>query len=93
MTESVPPKATKSNYAIALEVGGTATAWIVIPALLAVFGGQALDTQFQTAPWIFISAMALAFAVTLFGIIRMAQNYLQQEDQDKNNHESGSGTK
>lgn len=93
MTESSPAPKRKlpSRYALALEVGGTATAWIVVPALIAAFGGQALDTKFQTKPWIFVSAMALAFIITVFGIIRMAQNYLRQ-DKEQNNHESGNKT-
>lgn len=94
MTESSPASKPQqpSRYALALEIGSTATAWIVVPALIAAFGGQALDSQFQTKPWIFVSAMGLSFIITVFGIIRMAQNYLRQ-DKEQNNHESGSGTK
>jgi F0F1-type ATP synthase assembly protein I len=90
MTESSPaPKPQQpSRYALALEVAGTATAWIVVPALIAAFGGQALDSQFQTKSWIFVSAMGLAFIITVFGIIRMAKEYLKEEGKGKG---SGSG--
>jgi hypothetical protein len=37
MEEKPVTKTTKTAYALALEVGSTATAWIVIPALLAVY--------------------------------------------------------
>jgi MFS-type transporter involved in bile tolerance (Atg22 family) len=80
MEEKPVTKTTKTAYALALEVGSTATAWIVIPALLAVYGGRWLDQKFQTKPIIFVVAMAVAFVITLVGIIRMAQSYLRQQD-------------
>jgi len=72
----------KKWQAIAWQIGGTATAWVVVPALVAVFGGQWLDTKFQTEPLLFIISMTLAFIVTLIGILRLAQDYLKQQEQE-----------
>ncbi len=79
MDEKSKNQVNKSAQALALQIGTTATAWIIIPALLAVYGGQWLDRKFDSEPILFVIAMALAFVVTLVGIIKMAKEYLKQE--------------
>ncbi|MDO8620071.1 MAG: AtpZ/AtpI family protein [bacterium] len=60
----------------ALTVFGEVLGWIVVPLLLALIVGKKLDTHFGTAPWIFLGATAVGFAVSSFGIVRTAFTYI-----------------
>lgn len=84
MTPEKEKETNRNWYALALEIGGTATGWIVIPALIALFAGQWLDQRFHTDPIIFLTLIGLAFITSVIGIIRMAQNYLKKEDEKVN---------
>ncbi len=61
--------------------------WIVVPLLLALIVGKKFDTHFGTAPWLFLGATALGFAVSSFGIVRTAFAYIRNIK-----HEDGKST-
>ncbi len=61
----------------ALTVFGEILGWIVVPLLLALVVGKKLDAHFGTAPWIFLGATAVGFAVSSFGIVRTAFTYIR----------------
>lgn len=66
----------------ALTVFSQISGWIVVPLLLALIIGKKLDTHFGTAPWIFLGATALGFAVSSFGIVRTAFAYIRDIAKD-----------
>ncbi len=61
----------------ALTVFGEALGWIVVPLLLALIIGKKLDAHLGTAPWIFLGATAVGFAISSFGIVRTAFAYIR----------------
>ena len=52
--------------------------WIVVPILLALFIGKALDAHFGTKPIIFLIASGVGFLFSCFGIVRVISKYMQE---------------
>lgn len=44
--------------------------WIAGPVIIALYLGKWLDNKFATGPWLFLSCMGLAFAISIFGLIK-----------------------
>lgn len=44
--------------------------WIIGPVILGIILGKWLDRKFHTEPWLFLATVGLAFAISMFGIIR-----------------------
>lgn len=44
--------------------------WIAAPVIIALYLGKWLDKRYATDPWLFLASVGLAFAVSLFGLIR-----------------------
>ncbi len=61
----------------ALAVFGEVLGWIVVPLLLSLIVGKKLDAHLGTAPWIFLGATAVGFAISSFGIVRTAVAYIR----------------
>ncbi|MFZ5982352.1 MAG: AtpZ/AtpI family protein [Patescibacteria group bacterium] len=49
---------------------GRLSGWIGGPVILGVILGKWLDRKYGTEPWLFLLTVGLAFAVSMFGIIR-----------------------
>ncbi len=45
------------------------SSWIGLPIILAALLGHWLDEKFKTAPWLFLATIALAFVISLFGLV------------------------
>jgi len=54
--------------------------WLVVPVIVALFLGTWLDETFQTAPLFFLVITAIAFFVTIFGIVRRSLDILNQTE-------------
>ncbi len=76
-----------SNYdkkwAPALEIFSEVSGWIVGPVVLALIAGKYLDGRFDTWPWIFLGLTGIAFAVSIFGIMKIVGRYIKTIEQDK----------
>jgi len=44
--------------------------WIAGPIIIALYLGKWLEKKFGGEPWLFLACMAIAFAISLFGLIR-----------------------
>lgn len=45
------------------------SAWIAFPVILAVYLGNWLDNKYQSAPWLFLSCVGLAFVVSMLVLV------------------------
>jgi F0F1-type ATP synthase assembly protein I len=52
--------------------------WIVVPILLALFVGKALDAHFGTKPVIFLILAGIGFLFSCFGIVRVINKYMKE---------------
>ena len=52
--------------------------WIALPVIIALYLGEWLDKKFGTESWLFLSCMGLAFAVSIFGLIRNTTKELKK---------------
>ena len=62
--------------------------WIVVPIILALIGGKALDNHYGTKPmWLLILAGA-GFAVTIYGITRSVRKFAAKAKREEQNNKS-----
>lgn len=59
--------------------------WIAAPVIFALYLGKWLDKRFETSPWLFLSCIGLAFAVSLFGLIRNTAREFKKIEKDTKN--------
>ncbi len=46
------------------------SAWIATPVIIALFLGKWLDKKLNTAPWLFLLCIGLAFFISMVGLIK-----------------------
>lgn len=66
--------------------------WIAGPILFSLFFGKWLDKKFNSEPWIFLGMTAIAFAVSLFGLLKESKTYIQSIVKQKEVLENGNTT-
>ncbi|MFA5076559.1 MAG: AtpZ/AtpI family protein [Patescibacteria group bacterium] len=60
--------------------------WIAIPIIGAIFLGRWLDDKYNTAPWLYLGSVGIAFIITTVGIIKdatQAIKFMEEQDKDK----------
>jgi F0F1-type ATP synthase assembly protein I len=65
--------------------------WIGGPVIVAVFLGKWLDEKYDTDPWLFLLSVGVAFAVSMFGIVKDAlreMKRIEAEERAKKNAEA-----
>lgn len=62
--------------------------WIVGPILLAVVVGKWLDKKYQTEPWLFLLSVGVAFAISVYGMIKDALAELKRIEAEEKNKKS-----
>jgi hypothetical protein len=61
-----------------VEIFSEISSWIVVPIVLALIAGKALDSRYGTKPlWLLLLA-GLAFIVSSYGIVRAVRNYARK---------------
>lgn len=73
---------TKSYWGDSLGVFGRMSAWIAGPIIIGLFLGKWLDDRLGTTPMMFVVAMMLSFACSIFGIVREAKKYMKNIEKD-----------
>lgn len=72
-------KLEKENWwQVGLALFGQVTGLIVVPIILALYGGKALDRRFDTEPLLFIACTLLAITISTVVIIRIAMRSIKQ---------------
>lgn len=60
--------------------------WIAGPVIIAIFVGKYLDKKYNTEPWLFLLSVGIAFALSIFGIVKDSINAMKEiEKKDKEN--------
>ena len=68
-----------------VEIFGQVSSWVVVPIVLALIAGKALDTRYGTKPWIFLGLTTVAFGISCYGIVRVISKYIKKmADEAKN---------
>ncbi|MBI2476437.1 MAG: AtpZ/AtpI family protein [Candidatus Taylorbacteria bacterium] len=60
----------------AFEIFSQVSSWVVIPIIAALIVGRWLDGRFGTRPWIFLGLTAMAFLISIFGIVKTVRSYI-----------------
>lgn len=68
----------KINWRSAFEIFTRVSSWVVIPIVVALTIGKALDARYGTEPWIFLSLTVVSFAISSFGIVRVVTKYIKE---------------
>jgi F0F1-type ATP synthase assembly protein I len=72
----------------AFDIFSRVSAWVVVPIILALVTGRALDRHFGTEPLIFLILAGVSFLVSSYGIVRVVGVYIkkiEQEEKDNKN--------
>ncbi|OGY49027.1 MAG: hypothetical protein A3J65_02970 [Candidatus Buchananbacteria bacterium RIFCSPHIGHO2_02_FULL_45_11b] len=72
-----------SGLSVALGLFAQLSGWLIGPLVISLFLGRYLDDKFNTRPWLFLLTTALAFAVTIFGLVQETMKYLKEIDKKR----------
>lgn len=73
----------KAWWQPALAVFGEITGWLVAPILGSLWLGKYLDQQFDSDPWFYLGLTAVAFIITIIGLVRIGSKYIKQMESEK----------
>jgi F0F1-type ATP synthase assembly protein I len=62
----------------AIEMFTRLSSWIVAPVIVALLVGKWLDEKYNIAPWGVLSAVGLAFLVSMFGLVHESVRVMQK---------------
>ena len=79
----MPESIKKSYWRDPMIVFARIWGWVAVPVVLALFVGSWLDEKFGTKPWLFLATMALAFLVTVLGIMKEVNRYIRMNTDGK----------
>ncbi len=65
-----------------LEIFYKVSGYIVIPVVLALILGKALDNYFNTKPWIFLGLTGVAFIVSSYSIVYTVSRYMKSIEKE-----------
>ena len=69
----------------AVQIFSQVSTWIIVPIILALIAGKALDKHFGTDPWIFLGLTGVSFIISCFGIVRVVRKYMKDIEKNGNN--------
>lgn len=79
--EENKPEQDKRWYAQGIEVFVSVSGWIAGPIIAALFLGKWLDKKYQSEPWLFLTCIGLAFAISSYGIVKITLDYIKKIEQ------------
>src|SRR3989338_10814390 len=59
--------------------------WIAVPIIIALYLGEWLDNKYDSSPWLFLTCLGLAFAISIFGLIKSASRELEKFEKNGKN--------
>lgn len=62
--------------------------WIIGPVLIGIIVGKWLDKKYNTAPWLFLLSVGIAFFLSMFGIIRDTIKEFKKIEREERNQKS-----
>lgn len=60
--------------------------WLLIPLIIGTTLGKWLDRKYDTAPWLFLSTISVAFVVCMFGLIKNTMEEFKKIEKAANNN-------
>jgi F0F1-type ATP synthase assembly protein I len=57
--------------------------WIIGPVLIALFVGKWLDKKYNTAPWLFLLSVGLAFVLSMIGIVKDSMKEMKRIEEEE----------
>jgi F0F1-type ATP synthase assembly protein I len=57
--------------------------WIGGPVIVAVFLGKWLDRKYGSEPWLFLSCVGVAFAISMFAIVKDALKEMKRIEKEE----------
>ena len=72
----------KIDWKPAMDIFGRVSTWVVVPIILALVAGKALDKHFGTDPWIFLGLTGVSFLFSSYGIVRVVNKYIKDISPD-----------
>ncbi|MES3032014.1 MAG: AtpZ/AtpI family protein [Patescibacteria group bacterium] len=67
----------KIDWRPAVQIFSQVSTWVVVPIILALIIGKALDSHYGTDPWIFLGLTGIAFLFSIFGIVKVITKYMK----------------
>ena len=80
----------KIDWKPAFIIFSRVSAWIIVPIVLALIIGKALDKHYGTDPFIFLGFSVLGFLISSYGIVRVVGRYMKEienNNKEGNNYE------
>jgi F0F1-type ATP synthase assembly protein I len=68
----------KIDWKPALLIFGRVSTWVIVPIVLSLVIGKALDTHYGSEPWIFLALTGIAFLFSIFGIVKTVKDYIKK---------------
>ena len=62
----------------AVKIMSDVSTWIIVPIVVALVAGKALDKHFGTKPILFFCLIGFAFLITCFGMYRTVKDYMSR---------------
>jgi F0F1-type ATP synthase assembly protein I len=56
--------------------------WIAGPIIIALILGKYLDKKYNSDPWFFLGLTAIAFFISIFGIVKILMKYLKEIERE-----------
>ena len=78
----------------AFEIFSEVSTWIIVPIIIALIAGKALDRHYGTSPWLLITLSVISFFFSSYGIVKTVRKYMNKITRDmKDELNSSSGEK
>lgn len=58
------------------------SAWIAGPVIVALYLGSWLDKKYSSQPWLFLTCLAMAFFVSIYGLVRNTITEMKKLEKD-----------
>lgn len=65
-----------------MEIFAQITGWLVVPIIIALFVGKALDRKYHSEPWFFLGLTFIAFFISISGIVFITIKYIKQIEKE-----------
>lgn len=75
----------------AVAVFARLSGWLLAPLLIGVTLGKWLDRKYDTAPWLFLATIGVAFLVSMFGLIKNTLEEFKKIEKAANDAKSNIG--
>ena len=72
----------RPTWVTGIQLFSEISGWIVMPIVVALISGKALDNHFHTKPWIFLSLALFGFILTITGIVQIVKKYTEKLKKD-----------